>query len=92
MVTAAIYTTSRELLICSSEMSVYGNTDYQDNAKMPEMEEAKAEFRVAIRPGKRQALPDTTVVKLKNLIENAEARIRSKGEYRYREIKSQIGF
>ena len=65
---------------------------YQGIAKRPEMEGKKAEFRVAMRPGKRRALPDTAEGKQKDLVETAKAHIRSKGEHSFRVIKQQFGF
>ncbi len=50
------------------------------------------EFRVAMRPGKRRALPDTPDGKLQDLIETAKAHIRSKVEHPFRVIKQQFGF
>ena len=49
-------------------------------------------FRVAMRPGKRRALPDTPEGKLLDLIETAKAHIRAKGEHPFRVIKQQFGF
>lgn len=49
-------------------------------------------FRVAMRPGKRRALPDTPEGKLLDLIETAKAHIRAKGEHPFRVIKKQFGF
>jgi IS5 family transposase len=50
------------------------------------------EFRVAMRPGKRRALPDTPDGRLQDLIETAKAHIRSKVEHPFRVIKQQFGF
>lgn len=50
------------------------------------------EFRVAMRPGKRRALPDTPDGKLQGLVETAKAHIRAKGEHPLRVIKQQFGF
>ena len=50
------------------------------------------ELRVAMRPGKRRALPNTPEGKLQNLIETAKAHIRSKVEHPLRVIKQQFGF
>ena len=50
------------------------------------------EFRVAMRPGKRRALPDTPEGRLQDLIETAKAHIRSKGEHPFPVIKQRFGF
>ncbi len=51
-----------------------------------------AEFRVAMRPGKRRALPDTPDGRLQDLIETAKAHVRAKVEHPFRVIKHQFGF
>jgi len=79
-------------LLHGDEHVVYGDAGYQGIAKRPEMEGAKATFRVAMRPGKRRALPDTPDGKLQDLIETAKAHIRSKVEHPFRVIKQQFGF
>jgi len=71
---------------------VYGDAGYLGIAKRLEMEGAKAIFRVAMRPGKQRALPDTPEGKLQGLIETANAYIRAKVEHPFREIKQQFGF
>jgi transposase, IS5 family len=50
------------------------------------------EFRVAIMPGKRRALPDTPDGKLQDLTKTAKSHIRSKGEHPFRVIKQQCCF
>jgi IS5 family transposase len=50
------------------------------------------ELRVAMRSGKRRALPDTPKGRLQDLLETAKAHIRSKGEHPFRVIKQQFGF
>jgi IS5 family transposase len=74
-------------LLHGDEHVFYGDAGYQCIAKRPEMEGAKATFRVATRPGKRRALPDTPEGKLQDLIETAKAHIRSKVEHTFRAIK-----
>ena len=74
------------------EAVVYGDAGYQGIAKRPEMEGNSAEFRVAMRPGKRRALPETPDGKLLDLIETAKAHIRAKVEHPFRVIKQQFGF
>jgi IS5 family transposase len=79
-------------LLHGDEEVVYGDAGYQGIAKRPEMDGTKAEFRVAMRPGKRRVLPDTPEGKLQDLIETAKAHIRSKVEHPFRVIKQQFGF
>lgn len=84
-------TTGTELLHGDEEV-VYGDAGYQGIAKRPEMAGTAAEFRVAIRTGKRRALPDTTDGRLQDLIEAAKADVRAKVEHSFRVIKQQFGF
>jgi len=79
-------------LLHGDEEVVYGDAGYQGIAKRPEMAGKATEFRVAMRPGKRRALPDTPDGKLQDLIETAKAHIRSKVEHPFRVIKQQFGF
>jgi IS5 family transposase len=59
-------TPAAELLHGDQEV-VYGDAGYQGNAKRPEMADHAATFRVAMRPGKRRALPDTPEGRLADL-------------------------
>jgi IS5 family transposase len=74
------------------EEVVYADAGYQGIAKRPEMAGKTTEFRVAMRPGKRRALPDTPEGRLDDLVETAKAHIRAKGEHPFRVIKQQFGF
>jgi len=79
-------------LLHGEEKVVYADAGYQGIAKRPEMAGRTTDFRVAMRPGKRNALPDTPEGRLQDLIETAKAHIRSKGEHPFRVIKQQFGF
>ena len=79
-------------LLHADESVVYADAGYQGIAKRPEMAGKTTEFRVAMRPGKHRALPDTPEGRLQDLIETAKAHIRSKGEHPFRVIKQQFGF
>lgn len=56
------------------------------------MKGSSAKFQVAMRPGKRRALPDTPEGRLENWLETAKAHIRTKVEHPLRVIKQQWGF
>jgi IS5 family transposase len=84
-------TPAAELLHGEQEV-VYGDAGYQGIAKRPEMVGKTAEFRVAMRPGKRRGLPDTPEGRLQDLIETTKAHIRSKVKHPFRVIKQQFGF
>jgi transposase, IS5 family len=79
-------------LLHGEEQVVYADAGYQGIGKRPEMAGKSTEFRVAMRPGKRKALPDTPEGRLQNLVETAKAHIRAKGEQPFRVIKQQFGF
>ena len=79
-------------LLHGDEEVIYGDAGYQGIAKRPEMEVTAADFRVAMRPGKRRVLPDTPEGRLQDLIEAAKAHIRAKVEHPFRVIKQQFGF
>ena len=84
-------TTAADLLHGEEEV-VYADAGYQGIEKREEMEGKTAKFRVAMRPGKRRALPDTPDGRLENLVEAAKAHIRAKVEHPFRVIKQQFGF
>ena len=45
-----------------------------------------------MRPGKRQALPDTAAGRLRERIEHLKAQVRARGEHAFRVIKRQFGY
>ena len=71
---------------------MYADAGYQGIEKRSEMEGRGIGFRVAMRPGKRRALPDTPERRVGDLIETAKAHIRAKVEHPFRVIKRQFGF
>ena len=79
-------------LLHGEEIVLYADAGYQGIEKRPEMQAKGIGFRVAMRPGKRRALPDTTEGRLDDLIETAKAHIRAKVEHPFRVIKRQFGF
>jgi len=50
------------------------------------------EYRVAMRPGKRRALPATSEGRLQDLLETAKTHIHSRVEHPFRVIKQRFGF
>ena len=79
-------------LLHGDETVVYADAGYQGIEKREEMQGKGLGFRVAMRPGKRRALPDTPEGRLDDLVETAKAHIRAKGEHPFRVIKRQFGF
>ena len=79
-------------LLHGAEEVVYADAGYQGIEKRVEMEGKTAKFRVAMRPGKRRALPVTSDGGLEYLVEAAKAHFRAKVEHPFRVIKQQFGF
>jgi IS5 family transposase len=79
-------------LLHGEETVVYADAGYQGIEKRAEMEGKGIGFRVAMRPGKRHALPDTPEGRVEDLIETAKAHIRAKVEHPFRVMKRQFGF
>ena len=79
-------------LLHGDEEVVYGDAGYQGIEKRPEISDKRITFRVAMRPGKRRALPNTQDGRLQDLVETAKAHIRVKDEHSFYIIKEQFGF
>jgi len=74
------------------EKVVYGDSGHLGIEKRQEFEDSPCQFRIAMRPGQRRALPDTAEGRLENLFETAKAHLRAKVEHPFRVIKHQFGF
>jgi IS5 family transposase len=71
--------TPSSVLLHGEEEVVYGDASgYQGITKRAEMARTAAEFRVAMRPGKRRVLPNSPEGRLEDLAETAKAHTRSK--------------
>jgi IS5 family transposase len=68
------------------EKVVYGDSGHLGIEKREEFADSPCQFRIAMRPGQRRALPDTPEGRLDDLIETAKAHIRAKGEHPFRVI------
>jgi IS5 family transposase len=79
-------------LLHGEEEVVYGDVGYQGIVKRAEMAGKCTTFRVAMRPGKRRALPNTPDGRLLDLVETAKPHIRAKVEHSFSVIKQQFGF
>jgi len=79
-------------LLHGEETVVYADAGYQGIEKRDEMQGKSIDFRVAMRPGKRRALPDNPEGRLDDLIETAKSHIRAKAEHPFRVMKRQFGF
>jgi IS5 family transposase len=88
----SVFTTAANVHDLSPSAELLHGAGYQGIAKRPEMAGTAAEFRVAMRPGKRRALPDTPDGRLQDLIETAKEYVGAKVEHPFRVIKHQFGF
>jgi len=76
-------TPSSEILHGEEELA-YGDAGYEGIAKSPEIARTATEFRVAMRPGRRRVLQNSSEGRLEDLAEAAKAHIRPKVEHPFR--------
>lgn len=71
---------------------MFADAGYQGVAKREEAQNIKANWHVAMRPGKRKVLEKSTPMgAIQDRLEQAKARIRAKVEHPFRVIKRQFG-
>ena len=74
------------------EAKVFGDAGYQGVDKREETQGVKAEWHIAMRPGRRRTLNmDTTLGQLLDEHERLNASIRANMEHPFRVIKRQFG-
>jgi len=73
-------------LLHGEEEVVYADAGNQGIEKREEIAGKPIEFRVAMRPGKRRALPDNQDGRVLDLVETAKAHIRAKVKHPFRVI------
>ena len=84
--------TQAHALVHGSESDVYADAGYQGVAKREEVQNIKANWHVAMRPGKRRALDKQSPLGATlDRIEQLKASIRAKVELPFRVIKRQFG-
>lgn len=81
--------TQGHALLHGEETEVFADAGYQGAMKRPEA--TGVPWQVAMRPGKRRALPDTPWGQTIDRIEKCKASIRAKVEHPFRVIKRQFG-
>ena len=85
--------TQASALVHGEESDVFAAAGYQGVAKREETRGMKANWHVAMRPGKRQVLDKATPMgRAPSELEHVKARIRAKVEHPFRVIKRQFGF
>ena len=80
--------TQAQALLHGGETDVFGDAGYQGVEKREENLELPVTWHVAMRPGKRKALPKTTEGELLERIEHTKASIRAKVEHPFHVVKN----
>jgi IS5 family transposase len=84
--------TQAHALLHGKETDVFGDAGYQGVAKREENQATPVTWHVAMKPGKRKALPKTPWGELVGKIEKTKASLRAKVEHPFRILKRQFGF
>jgi transposase, IS5 family len=83
--------TQAHALLHGQETEVFGDAGYQGVHKRPENRGKTLTWHVAMRPGKRRALKQSRLGRLREQLEQAKARIRAKVEHPFHVIKNLFG-
>ena len=84
--------TQAHALVHGEETDVFADAGYQGVSKRDEAQDIKVSWHVAMRPGKRKVLDESTPMgAILDQLEQAKARIRAKVEHPFRVIKRQFG-
>lgn len=78
-------------LMHGEERDVFRDAGYQGVEKRGDTQAIKTHWHVAMRPGKRKALPETPLGRVLDEIARTKARIRAKAEHPFRMNKRQFG-
>ena len=85
--------TQAHALLHGEETDVFGDAGYQGVEKREEKQATPVTCHVAMKPGKRKALPKKTPLgELLEKLEHAKASLRAKVEHPFRILKRQFGF
>ncbi len=79
-------------LLHGNEENVYGDAGYQGAEKREENQGRAVSWHVALRPGKRRALPDTPQGRFLDQLERVKAQIRSKVEHPFHVLKNLLAY
>ena len=83
--------TQAHALLHGDETVVFGDAGYQGVEKREENQGTGVEWEVALRPGKRKALPKTSIGRLKDKIEQLKASVRARVEHPFHIVKNIFG-
>lgn len=78
-------------LLHGEEKVAFGDAGYQGVEKREENRDSDVRWEVAMRPGKRRALPKTAIGRLQDRIERIKASIRAKVEHPFHIVKNLFG-
>lgn len=84
--------TQASALLHGQETEVFGDSGYTGIEKREEVREHTVRWNVAMKPGRRRALPNSKLGTLIEEIEQVKARIRAKVEHPFRVLKRQFGY
>ena len=82
--------TQAHTLLHGDETDVFADAGYVGVAKREENQGRAVNWHVAMRPGKRRALPETPLGKILEAIEHTKARIRAKVEHPFHVLKNMF--
>lgn len=83
--------TQAHALLHGDETTAFGDAGYQGVEKREENRDSAVTWHVALRPGKRRALPDTESGRLCEQIEKLKASVRAKVEHPFHVVKNLFG-
>ncbi len=78
-------------LLHGQEKLVFGDAGYQGVEKRDAQKKVKAHWHVAMRPGKRRALPNNPMGRILEELEQLKASVRAKVEHPFHIIKNLFG-
>jgi len=83
--------TQAHALLHGDESAAFGDAGYQGVENRQENQIRSVKWHVALRPGKRRALPDTETGRLREQFEKLKARVRAKVEHPFHVVKNIFG-
>ena len=83
--------TQAHALLHGDETLAFGDAGYQGVEKREENRNSQVAWHVALRPGKRRALPDTASGRWAEQLERFKASIRAKVEHPFHIVKNRLG-
>jgi IS5 family transposase len=84
--------TQAHALLHGEETEVFADSGYVGAEKRIENKDPTVNWHVAMKPGKRRALPEGVIKKAVDRLEHWKASVRAKVEHPFRVIKCQFGY